>query len=835
MQVRPIRRTKYFSCRGWLSQLCCWLIIIGSPCATTALDQLRLPAGFRVELVHAVDPQKEGSWVALTVDESGRLIAADQFGGLFRVSVGATSDDHLTSTVEALDLPIGHAHGLLVAFDALYIVVAADEHRGPGLYRARDTDADDRFDELKLLRSLGGTGEHGPHSIAVAPDGRSLLLCAGNKTAVPDLDSSRVPRHWGEDDLLPRIWGPIGSEAGTPAPGGWIARLDPDGGQLELLAIGFRNVFDLAVNRNGEIFTFDADAEFDMNTPWYQPTRVLHVVSGTDYGWRSGSGKWPPYFADTLPPVVEVGAGSPTGVAFGYETSFPPKYRDALFLCDWSYGRLLALHLQADGASYRGELEEFMSAVPLAITDLVVNPRDGAIYFVLGGRRSTSGLYRLSYVGDDGPTTGTAGVSASPAAVLRRSLEALHDAECGRHEVDEAWPHLAHGDRFVRHAARIVLERAPAELWQERALAEPVPASRLTALLALSRAGDPAVLPRMLEALGSTTWSSLASKDQLAMLRVYELALCRMATDAWSIERPPDWFAALRERLEALYPTGDRLQDLQLSKLLVFLQSPQLASKVLARFPNGTTREDQLQLALWLRHLREGWTPALREEFFRWIRQAATWPGGLSFTKYIETIHADSLAHLSPGERKGLGDLAQFRVPSSAPPTVEQRPLIQRWTLDDLLPQVMHSRREPNIARGRRVFAAASCFACHRVRGEGGSTGPDLTTAARRFSQRDLLDAILEPDKAISDQYAAVSVVTSAGRVVTGRVVNLVGETMMVQPDMLRPATIVRIPRADVERLSHAKTSMMPRGLLDTFTPDEVVDLLAFLRSTSAK
>ena len=77
---------------------------------------------------------------------------------------------------------------------------------------------------------------------------------------------SRVPRHFGEDDLLPRIWGPVGSEAGTPAPGGWIARTDPDGVTWELLAVGLRNPFDVAFNRAGELFAADADAEFVAET-----------------------------------------------------------------------------------------------------------------------------------------------------------------------------------------------------------------------------------------------------------------------------------------------------------------------------------------------------------------------------------------------------------------------------------------------------------------------------------------------------------------------------------------------------------------------------------------
>jgi putative heme-binding domain-containing protein len=843
---------------GWLAFSCLWMEAGAADLQEQHLQQLKLPPGFQVELVHAVDPETQGSWVSLAVDDTGRIIASDQLGGLFRISLGPNSAGSNTRPrVESLDLAVGHAHGLLFAFDSLYVVVAANEYDGPGLYRARDTDGDDQFDEVRLLRQLNGTGEHGPHSIVRGPDGRSLYLCAGNKTSIPKLDTSRVPRHWGEDDLLPRIWGPIGSEAGTPAPGGWIVRLDPDGSDLELIATGFRNAFDLAFNHQGDMFTFDADAEFDMNTPWYQPTRVLHVVSGADFGWRSGSGKWPPYFADTLPPVSEVGAGSPAGVVFGYQTRFPAKYRESLFLCDWSHGRLMSLRLQAEGASYRGELEEFMSAIPLPITDIVVHPNDGAIYFALGGRRTTSGLYRLSYVGESrvpgrvasGESAG-ASVDSTPAtstvAALRRRLEALHGSEIGQEAIDIAWGHLGHADRFVSHAARIVLEHAPPDLWQDRALDEPSPNARRTALLALSRRGDRAVLPRLLQALEHTDWEQLGTAQRLAQLRCYDLALCRMAspssrdvdrTNTATLEHRAR-FDDLTSRLEKRFPTGHRLVDRELCKVLIYLQSDEIASKALARLRGSSTRQDQLQYAIWLRHLRAGWTTELRREFFEWLRMAASWSGGLSFPKYIEAIDNDTRATMSGAELELLGDVARptERLPTGPRQTGAadpSRPFVKKWKLEDLLP--LTSRRGKSVENGRRLFAVTDCFSCHRFHGEGGTVGPDLTTVGRRFSRRDLIESIVNPSKAISDQYAAVSVITTAGRIVTGRVVNLVGGTVMIQTDMLRPASLERIPRAEIEQMERTQVSMMPTGLIDTLTRDEIADLVDFLSGPVAE
>ncbi len=327
------------------------------------------------------------------------------------------------------------------------------------------------------------------------------------------------------------------------APGGHIYRVSPDGKHWELVAIGYRNPFDIAFNRAGDLFTYDSDMEWDVHMPWYRPTRVLHVTSGGDYGYRNGSGKWPAYYIDSLPPVVNVGPGSPTGVTFGYGAKFPVKYQEALYLCDWSYGKLYALHLAPEGSTYAGQLEEFLTGTPLALTDVVVNPKDGAMYFTVGGRNTQSGLYRVTYRGDE--PTAPAGPSDRSASVdargLRHKLEAFH-GHADPKAVETAWPYLGHPDRFVRWAARLAIEFQSTCSWREKALAETSsPEAALNALLALTHvtASDPAHRPdkapapdtatrdQILAALDRIAWNSLSVAQQLDLIRVYQVVLNR--------------------------------------------------------------------------------------------------------------------------------------------------------------------------------------------------------------------------------------------------------------------------------------------------------------------
>ena len=135
--------------------------------------------------------------------------------------------------------------------------------------------------------------------------------------------------------------------------------------------------------------------EWDLNTPWYRPTRVNHVIDGAEFGWRTGSAKFPEHYSDSFGAVVNIGPGSPTGVAFGYGAKFPAKYQHAFYICDWSYGKHYAVHMEEAGSTYTATFEEFASAAPLPLTDILVNPNDGAMYFAVGGRRVQSGLYRV--------------------------------------------------------------------------------------------------------------------------------------------------------------------------------------------------------------------------------------------------------------------------------------------------------------------------------------------------------------------------------------------------------------------------------------------------------
>ncbi len=809
----------------------------------TAVDQIKVAKDFKVELLYNVPKDKDGSWVNLCMDPKGRLITSDQYGFLYRITpspVGGLASD---TKVEKIDLEIGHAQGLLYAFDSLYVMVADDAYQGRGLYRVRDTDGDDRFDKVEFLRKLEGGGEHGPHAILLSPDGKSLTVIIGNQTKLTELAGSRVPPIWSEDHLLPRMADGRGFMKGVLGPGGKIYKVSPDGKDWELYSVGFRNEFDGAYNRQGELFTYDADMEWDMNTPWYRPTRVCLVTSGSEFGWRNGTGKWPPYYADTLPAVLNIGPGSPTGVAFGYGAKFPAKYQDALFICDWSYGKLYAVHLTPDGSSYKAEKEEFIAASPLPLTDIVVNPKDGAVYFTIGGRKTQSGLYRVTYTGKESTAPSKGDSKGAAARAIRHKLEAFH----GRKDIDAiktAWPYLGDKDRFIRTAARVAIESQAPILWQERALNEKNPQASITALAALSRASvrdefhrqpadpqpDPMLQSRVLDALGRIEWNKLTDPQRLELIRAHALAFIRLG--------PPDAATAQRvaAKFDPHYPATSREMNAELCNLLVYLQAPSAAAKTMALLAQAPTQEEQLEYAKALRMLKTGWTPAQRKDYFSWFLKAASYRGGASFGAFVANIKTEAVANLPEAERAELQPIIDAQPSQKSPLEVMAsalagRTLVKEWTVDDLAPLMEKGLKGRNFERGRKMFGAAACFACHRYDNEGGSFGPDLTGVAGRFNPRDLLESIILPSKEVSDQYAPVVITKKDGTTVTGRIINLHDDTLHVSPNMFDPNELVTVSAKQVKSIEPSKVSPMPEGLIYMLNKDEILDLMAYLLS----
>lgn len=829
--------------------------------ATLTLDpdtQITLRQGFDAELLYTVPPS-QGSWVAMAFDPNGRLIVSDQDDkGVFRVTLPNAADPSSKTEVESLDgfpyLPIdwgkrrvGGALGFLYAFDSLYMSSMK------GFYRIRDTDGDDTFDEFTLLKKLGVGYEHSAHSIIKSADGKALYLVVGNHTRVPADVGSLQPPVWGKDSLLTAMPDAMGHATGIRAPAGWIGRISPDGSNWKVIASGFRNPVDLALNPQGELFTFDSDLEFDIGSPWYRPTRVNHVTSAGEFGWRHGSAKWPEYFADSNGAVINVGPGSPTGISFGHHSNFPTHYHDKLFICDWTFGTIYTVEMEEDGSSYTGTKKEFLHGNPLNISAMRFGP-DGHMYFLTGGRNTDSKLYRIRHTGEQAeqPQPRLL-VSNQPLRDLRHSLERYHgDNTAGTKAVNDAWPHLSHADRSIRYAARLAIENQNLTLWQDKALAESDPRRLIHAAIALCRHADKSISHLLLNKLHKIKIQSLGSEDHLALLRAY--SLCFIRFESPSAENREATIA----HLAPFYPAVDGRLNTELCRVLCYLDSPDVVKKTIAlmkqtqtetiaydkamldrheygkdilKMMTNTPNRQNIHYAYSLRRVKNGWTLDDRKFYFGWLNETLEKSGGKSFAGYIRAIREDAIQHLQPEEAAAvswmLGDIDGIDLNSLPAPKGPGT----AWTVESAMELFASDLKGRDFNNGKKMFSAGRCVACHRFGGTGGYSGPDLGSVGNRYSVRDILVAICEPNQSISEQYQASMLTLKDGTQLYGRVIYKNDQEIAIAPNPFNFGEIQKTPAGQVEKTELSQISMMPPGTIFTMNQDELIDLVAYLIS----
>ena len=877
-----------------LLTLCLCLVLLGTSCKQSGSDKnedpkiakLVLPSGFHAEHLYSPSEHEQGSWVAMTFDDKGRMIACDQYGYLYRLTIPAVGADTAQSKIKVEKLEVnmpgdtakasikmGLAHGLLWAFNSLYVTINDEGQpdsvtRSSGLYRIQDTNGDDQFDKITLLKPFKGQGEHGPHNAVLSPDKKSIYVIAGNFTDLPKMDNYRLPNTWKYDNLLPLLLDPNGFGNNQPPPGGWIAKTDSVGSNWELISAGYRNPFDMAFNEDGELFTYDSDMEWDMGLPWYRPTRICHVTSGSEYGYRENNEKWSPLYPDNLPAVLNVGPGSPTNVMSGMNARFPEKYRRGVFSFDWTFGIIYHINLEPIGSSYKATAEEFISGSPLPLTDGAIGP-DGAFYFLTGGRKIESDLYRVYY--GDNKEKNDALVSNGSSEIMearkvRHQLEAFQEKP-DTSAVNVAWPYLKSNDRFIRYAARIAVEHQPVSQWQQKALMEKDPVTLTQAMIALARNGNASVKSSIINALLSVNYNDLGASQKIDFVRAFELTFYRMGLPDATQK------AQVITYLDAKYPADNNELDRLLCKVLSFIGDPQIVSKTVALLETAKDEDStqktftqssnvifrnprygldianmlasappaqQVYLATVLSAVKNGWTPELRDQYFPYFKTFLGRKGGNSYIGYINNARKMALANVPKDQFAKYDSISGGSLLNKKGTQIEATHVFAKgpgrnWTMEEALPLFQNELSGRDFENGKAMFTAATCASCHKMNGDGGNVGPDLSQLGTRFTAKDILESIIDPSKEISDQYAATNFNLKNGTTIVGRLIKEDNDKYYVSQNPFAPEDLKEVPKDQVVSTKLSKVSVMLPGMINRLNEEELKDLMAYLMSGGDK
>jgi putative heme-binding domain-containing protein len=806
---------------------------------------LNLQPGFAAELIYKVDQKKFGSWISMAFDEQNRLIVSDQDQqGVFRLTLPKIGEAFSEDDITKLDLKPS-VHGFLFAFDHLYTI------RFGSLSRARVL-PNGQFGPEEVISELHGSGEHGPHSLLVSEDGKSIYVVGGNMTRAPKHDRSRIQENMKDDGLLRHY--AFEHNAGGKAPAGFVMKFSPNGKQRELMHMGYRNPVDFALNRHGEMFVYDADMEHDIASPWYRPTRINHGVSGGESGWRATTKKWRNYFPDTVGSVVDLGPGCPTGVVIGTNANFPTHYRDAIFVCDWTFATMYSIHLTPKDSSYTAEKREFLSNTKgaLPLTDVQIG-KDGHLYFTVGGRRSQSYLYRVYYKGKESTALSKLDNTGAEARATRHMLETFH-GQADPRAVERVWPYLHSDDYHLRYAARIALEWQDTATWAAKAYSEPNDLSAIHALLGLSRRDVEGSLPAILKRLNMVDFGALNKTGQLALLRTYAVAMSRHGM--------PD--AALRkgagDMLDAYFPSTDDNVNEELCRVLSYLEHPSVVGKTIAlmkiteakasdfdadimkrnnRYGPGILRSMQtspntlnMHYLFCLKDVKTGWRTAERKFYLNWVQELLTKSGGAYFKKYLQRIRATAIDAVPAKERLALqylmGDIKTIDLATLPKPKGPGVAWTVKAALELLTKEPLTGR---DLANGKKMFSAGKCVACHHFGNDGGGVGPDLTNLAKRSEYKSILESIITPNLVISDQYQQHIFELESGRIVTGRIVSEEDGVLSLVKSGFESNKLTKIKVSDIDSKHVSKQSMMPAETINAMNAEELKDLIAYFVS----
>ena len=805
---------------------------------------LRLQPGFEAELIYTVDKEKYGSWISMDIDAQNRLVVSDQGKkGIFRLTLPKIGQSFSEENITKLDLKPS-AYGLLHAFDHLYIVRHGSISRAPIL-------ANGELGPEVEISEFDGGGEHSPHSMIVSEDGKSLYAIAGNFTKVPSHQKSRIQENMKDDNLLENY--AYGHNAGGKAPAGFVMKFSPDGKERELMSMGYRNPVDLALNRHGEMFVYDADMEYDIAAPWYRPTRINHGVSGGENGWRATTKKWRSYFPDTVGSVIDIGPGCPTGVISGTTAKFPTHYRDAIFICDWTFATMYSIHLKPNGSSYTAEKREFLSkdnALPL--TDVQIG-KDGHMYFCVGGRNKQSYLYRVHYKGDASTALSKLHQAGADDRATRHRLESFHGHPDPK-AIETAWPFLNSDDYHLRYAARIAIEWQDAETWANKAYEEKDDLRAIHALLGLSRRDLKGSLPSILKRLNRVKFAGLDKQGKLALLRTYAVAMSRHGMPDESMKK------TVGEVLNPYFPSKHDNINEELCRVLSYLEHPAVVAKTIALMKvtrqkavdfdvdvmkrnggyGGTILNSMknaphtlnMHYLFCLKGVKTGWTPDDRKFYFGWVKELMGKKGGAMYASFLQKIRDAAVTTVPENEMLALkyllGEVKSIdlsKLPKAKGPAVA-------WTVESALAEL---NKEPlagrDFANGKKMFSAGLCIACHNFAGEGGGVGPDLTNLAKRSDFRSMLESILDPNLVVSDQFEQHEITMKDGTTTFGRIVSEENGVLSLVQSGFTPNKLSKLKLADVASSKASKQSMMPPALINSMNADELKDLIAYFVS----
>jgi putative membrane-bound dehydrogenase-like protein len=831
-------------------------------------DVVKAPSGFKVSLFAA--PPKVSYPVTLSVAPDGAVfVAVDEQGSLGRTPGGGRVvrclDDDGDGKADRVNLfaKMEHPRGVIAQDGKLWVL------HPPLLSVFLDEDGDGTSDRQDVLVSGLTTslidergGDHTTNGIRMGLDGWIYI-------AVGDYGFHGAK---GKD-------GTILSQRG-----GGILRVRPDGTELEVFAIGLRNPFAIAIDPYMNLFTRDNTND---GAGW--DVRVSHLIQTADYGYSQRFANFPD---EIMPPLGAFGQGGGTGALSLHDERWPEAFHGVLLTGDWGRSEVYRHDLKPAGATFQAETSVFLSIPRATGMDLggdgrlyvaswrggeaavYVGPQVGFLACVAPPGWTPTGRIDPRAAGLPQLIDGLCGPNAASRFDLQREIlrrgrapeatraltelasdpgKPLHGRVAAIFALKQLDGTGAHGvlQKLLSHdAVREFALRALADRKTElgpvgaapflAALTDPSPRVRAQALIALGRLGDARVAASLVPLTSRPEGSPMPTKrpvnaqpdpgrvvPHLAMRALVSLRAVDACLDAIDGPHREGALRALRSLHEPKAVEG-------LIKKLATARSPEARRDLLATLVRLYHREADYQGSWW------GIRPDTTGPYFdpqEWqasgriasVLKVAVLDGDSATVTFLRDELARRRVRLKglPAERAADSPRAEDEIrvllAKADPRNVNQ---IGNMSYETAARRALQAKGDPQ--RGKSLYAAQSCRACHTDADGQTPKGPHLVDIGKRYTPAELVESILKPSAKIAQGYESYGFAMTDGRVFTGFVVGEGPSAVQVRESS---GALREMKRSDVEERRRHEPSAMPEGIAASLTPEQLADLLAYLQS----
>lgn len=658
--------------------------------------------------------------------------------------------------------------------------------------------------------------------------------------------------------------------------GGGIVRVRPDGTEMEVFTHGTRNVYDVAIDPYMNIFTRE-----NTNDGGGWNVRFSHHIQSGEYGYPV---LFKHFTDEILPALVDVGGGSGTGALFMAEPTWPEKYNNVPMMADWGRSMLYFHRVTPDGPTFTQQEEEFLKLPQ--ITDLDVDG-SGRLFLSAWDGAGYSGSPKKGYVIRAVPNNWTYQAYPNVAKASVEELAQLLQSASAVARLDASQELVARADTSAAWAiATDVQLPLYARIAGIYTYAQVAGAAGIPSLTALTK--DAAVKEHALRALADRMGilkdvpeQPFLEGLQNASPRIQAAAIIglgrlgRPEAAAALLKTPvPASFAAPAKDTEGPHATPNSaivLPHLAVQALvnlhavdaavaaingengtlalwaLRYMHDQKAVNGLMAAYRQAKTVKQKNQILTTLARLYKkeaaydaSWWWGTRPDSHGPYYKAVTWEGSPAIEKFLK---AEALKQ-GPAKKQYFRDLdarLRMEIAAFAPlkqpePVAAKEPSVDlekiknkkgqvgKSSIEDVLLAVNKLKGDP--AKGKLLFASQGCVACHSINKGEKMKGPFMGQVGSIMNREQIAESILKPNASISQGFATVMITAKGNKSYMGFVTEETAARVVMR-DIGGNVSVVKT--SDIISRKEMKNSMMPAGLANSLSYEELASLITFL------